>query len=219
MQLIQPGARVTWIVRSVVVAGVVLAGVVAAAPGCGGDAKPVVQPDDHPPLPPASGTPVGYLIDDATELALRDDQLVQLKAIDDELATQLAALDAHGHAPRAAPAAGGAAGGGGGRHGGGRHGGGGRRGGGGAGGGGAGSAHAAPAASAGGADAANHATEARADDVRDALARAFTILDPGQQQIARRVLTDRGVDLDAGRPTAPAERAPGSEPDAGSGDN
>jgi hypothetical protein len=216
MQLNRLRATRRVIVRTIVVAGIALGGLVAAAPGCGGDAKPVVQPDDHPPLPPASGTPVGYLIDDATELALRDDQLVQLKAIDDDLASRLAALDASGHGPRAAAAAGTPAGGG--RRGGGRHGGGGRRGGGG--GAGAGSARTTPPASAGGTDAANHTTEARADDVRDALARAFTVLDPAQQQIARRVLTDRGVDLDAGRPTAtPSELKPAAEPDTGSDAN
>src|SRR5277367_3429862 len=62
---------------------------------CSHDAKPaVVEPDPHPPLPPSSGTPIGYLIDDATELALRDDQLTQLKAIDGELQTQLGSIDA-----------------------------------------------------------------------------------------------------------------------------
>jgi hypothetical protein len=32
----------------------------------------------------------------------------------------------------------------------------------------------------------------------------MALLDPGQQVIARRVPTDHGVDLDAGRSTAPA---------------
>jgi len=60
--------------------------------GCGHDAKPAMQPDDHPPLPPASGTPIGYLID-ATELHLRDDQLTQLKEIDTSLAARLDVID------------------------------------------------------------------------------------------------------------------------------
>jgi len=202
MQIRTARARLAWIV----VAGVVAGGIVAMLPGCGGDAKPVVQPDEHPPLPPASGTPIGYLIDDASELALRDDQLVQLKAIDDDLAGRLAALDAKGHS--AAPAAAAPPAGGGRR--GGRHGGGGRHRGGG--GGGAGSARATPSVGSGGTDAASQTTEVRADDVRDALARAFTVLDPAQQETAKRVLSDRGVDLDAGRPTAPA-----SAQEAGSG--
>ena len=76
----------------------------AAALACSHDARPTVQPDDHPPLPPASGTPIGYLIDDASELALRDDQLTKLKAIDDELSDRLAVLDSQqrGDRPRAA---------------------------------------------------------------------------------------------------------------------
>ena len=194
MQTLSSRARFAWIV----VAGILAGGIVAMLPGCGGDAKPVAQPAEPPPLPPASGTPIGYLIDDASELALRDDQLVQLKAIDDDLAGRLAALEPKGHAaaPAAAatPMAGARRGS---RHGGGRH----------RGGGGAGSAR-TPATGSAGTDAASHTTEVRADDVRDALARAFTVLDPAQQETAKRVLSDRGVDLDAGRPTAP---------DAGSG--
>src|SRR5262245_20379105 len=69
------------------------AAVIAPGLGCSHDAKPVVEPDEHPPLPPASGTPIGYLVDDAAELKLSDDQLGKLKAIDDDLAGKLAALD------------------------------------------------------------------------------------------------------------------------------
>jgi hypothetical protein len=50
--------------------------------------------------------------------------------------------------------------------------------------------------------------------VRDAIDRALALLDVVQRVMAKRVLTDHGVDLDAGRPTAPAAGAarPG-EPD------
>lgn len=218
--------------------------------GCSHDTKPVVQPDDHPPLPPASGTPIGYLIDDASELGLRDDQLSQLKTIDSDLSARLDVLDTEtrGASPTPAAASTPAAG----RHHGGRRGGmggssmggssmggggmggssmggggmggrgmggrgmGGRGTGGNGAGAGAGSGSAKPSASGhGDADAVNRATEERRADVRDALQRAFALFDPAQQQIAKRVLADRGVDLDAGRSGAPAEAEP-TEPDSGS---
>ncbi len=59
--------------------------------GCSHEAKPVVAPDEHPPLPPAS--PVGYLVDDASELKLSDDQLSQLRDIDGALGTKLASYE------------------------------------------------------------------------------------------------------------------------------
>lgn len=51
-------------------------------------------PGEVPPLPPASGTAVGYLIDSAGELELRDDQLHELQKIDDGLAAQNGQIDA-----------------------------------------------------------------------------------------------------------------------------
>jgi hypothetical protein len=48
---------------------------------------------DLPPLPPASGTPIGYLIDSAAELKLRPDQLTKLRDIDASLAARDADLD------------------------------------------------------------------------------------------------------------------------------
>jgi hypothetical protein len=182
------------------------------AVGCGHDAKPAVQPDDHPPLPP--GTPIGYLIDGASELQLRDDQVAKLKEIDTDLAARLDVLDARQHGGHA-PAAGSTGAGAGGRHRGGRHGGGMRRGGAG---GGSGSAAARPAASsADTAAAANRKTEDRADDVRAAIEQAFAVLDPAQQPIAKRVLSDHGVDVDAGRPEPGHSEAEPDEPDTGSG--
>ena len=153
-----------------------------------GSSPPAVQPSEPPPLPPASGTPIGFLLDSASALTLRDDQVTRLKAIDDELAGQLADHPATSAAPAGANGP--------------RHRG--RRGGGGGGGPGAGSAaRPAPVAA--------QAREDRATEVRDALARAFTILDPAQRPIATQILADHGIDLDAGRAARPG--APRGEPD------
>jgi len=51
------------------------------------------RPGDLPPLPPASGTPIGYLIDAKTDLALRPDQLDKLKQLDNSLAARDAEID------------------------------------------------------------------------------------------------------------------------------
>jgi hypothetical protein len=51
-------------------------------------------PGEVPPLPPASGTAVGYLVDAAGELKLRDDQLTKLKDIDASLAAENGQIDA-----------------------------------------------------------------------------------------------------------------------------
>jgi hypothetical protein len=201
--------------------GVALSVALGVALGCSHDARPVVQPDEHPPLPP--GTPIGLLIDDASELQLRDDQLTTLKTIDTDLAGQLDGLDARqrgaGHAPVAAaqPAASG-------RHRGGRRGGGGMQRGRNAGAG-AGSAMVAassPAPSPPGSSTAAGGADDRAADVRAAIERAFAVFDPVQRVIARRVLTEHGVDVDAGRSgSAPTEATPdeAEDPDAGSGGN
>lgn len=63
--------------------------------GCQRDsAPPPVHPQDEPPpLPPSSGTPIGYLLDNASQLTLRDDQLDKLKEIDNRLAIRSEALD------------------------------------------------------------------------------------------------------------------------------
>jgi hypothetical protein len=189
--------------------------------GCSHDPKPaVVEPAGPPPLPPASGTPVGYLVDDASELKLTDDQLTRLKTIDEELAAKLGTLDAQLHSPSAAAGSGQPRGRrrGGGGGGGGFRGGGGRRGGmrGGGAGSGAGSGSAAPRSGAASADTVNRITEDRAADVRDAIDRALAVMDVVQRVIAKRVLTDHGVDLDAGRPAAASKAGsgePSGEPD------
>jgi hypothetical protein len=223
----------------VLAAAVVLAGFELGL-GCSHDPKPtVVEPAGPPPLPPASGTPIGYLVDDAGELKLSDEQLTKLKAIDDELAAKLGTLDAQLHTPSAAAGSGpprgrrrGGGGGGAGGFGGGMRGGGGRRGGmrGGSAGSGSGSGSAALRSGAASADTINRVNEERAADVRDAIDRSLALMDVVQRVIAKRVLTEHGVDLDAGRPAAGSKAGsgePSGEPDdepdepdgAGSGSN
>ena len=46
-----------------------------------------------PPLPPSSGTPIGYLLDAASDLKLRDDQLGKMKELDSSLAARDAEID------------------------------------------------------------------------------------------------------------------------------
>lgn len=46
-----------------------------------------------PPLPPSSGTPVGYLVDNAAQLKLTDDQLRQIKEIDTSLSARDSEID------------------------------------------------------------------------------------------------------------------------------
>ncbi len=168
-----------------------------------GPAAPI-DPPATPPLPPASGTPIGFLIDDAGDMHLSDDQVVKLRDIDTSLAAELEVIDSQVRSatrppdpdpsqqqPRR-----------GGRHGGMGMGGGGM--GGGGGGGGGGGRHRGSGAGAGsGARAANAAnvdklTEQRTADVRDALHRAFDLLDPHQQETAKKVLAAHDVDLDTG---------------------
>lgn len=185
--------------------------------GCSHEARPVIQPDDQPlppALPPASGTPIGYLVD-AGELKLSDDQLARLKVIDDDLATQLMYVESMQRNASAEPQPN--------EHSRGRVG--------------FGAARetnglaegivTAPAPdspalnpSAGGgsatetpADILKRVPEVRASVVRNAIARALAVLDAGQKKIARKVLKDRGVDPDTGRFEAAGEpgRSRGSD--------
>ncbi len=154
-----------------------LVAIVLAVSACSHDAKPAAE--QSPPLPPASGTPIGYLIDAATDLSLRDDQLAKLRAIDTKLSAELDAIDKHdqphatGGSPRQNPM--------GGRHHGGR-GGHGRRA--------AGSD--APAVDK---DAGARTNNDRVTDVKAALDEAFEILDDTQREQAHKVLADHGVDI------------------------
>ena len=62
--------------------------------GCHHDPQPThPAAGDLPPLPPASGTPIGYLIDSASDLKLKDTQLAQLKDLDASLAARDAEID------------------------------------------------------------------------------------------------------------------------------
>lgn len=48
---------------------------------------------DLPPLPPASGTPIGYLLDSQSDLKLRDEQVKKLQELDSSLAARDAEID------------------------------------------------------------------------------------------------------------------------------
>jgi hypothetical protein len=181
---------------------------------CGGNSAPAPHdPADRPPLPPASGTPIGYLIDGAGELHLRDDQVTRLKQIDTTLAGELDTIDTQLRSATARPADAspppqpmGMSGRG--RHGGGMGGRGGHhRGGGGGGAGSASALHGDPAA-------ADRLTEERRADVKEALARAFAVLDTDQQPAAKKILEDHDVDVEDGKPAAPPAAGDDSaEPD------
>ncbi|MEO8840102.1 MAG: hypothetical protein ABI591_17785 [Kofleriaceae bacterium] len=180
------------------------------------------DPADKPPLPPASGTPIGFLIDDAGELKLSDDQVAKLRDIDTSLAADLEKIDAATRSanrpadsdPSAAPPPSG------GRHGG-RHGGGGMSGGmGGAGSSGhhkhSGGGSASPSAQA----SLGKLSDQRNGDVKDALERAFALLDDGQRVTAKKVLSDHDVDLDVGSVGGVPNNGavPTAEPVGGEGD-
>ena len=184
-------------------------------------ATPIVDPADKPPLPPASGTPIGFLIDDSTgELKLSDDQVAKLRDIDTQLAAELEKIDAatraankpaDGDSPAPQQS---------GRRGGGRHGGGGMGGsspsGGHHKGGGGGSGAPSPATQAN----LGKLSDERNSDVKDALTRAFSVLDDKQQTTAKKILSDHDVDLEVGS-TSPSEgngATPTAEPMPGQGE-
>lgn len=166
------------------------------ATSCHHDPAPMdPKPGELPPLPPASGTPIGYLVDNAGPLNLRDDQLSKLKdldtslaARDDEIDTQLRMIERpeeqegenpkdrggsrkiHNHAPGA-------------------------------------SIHTT-------ADAGKLHDLRKAND-REALGKAFTLLDPTQQDAARKLLAERGVDVpgsSAKKPLPPTDDGVPLEP-------
>ena len=63
------------------------------AAGCHSDKGPQQPAPSEVPLPPASGTAVGYLIDNAGSLELKQDQLDKLKQIDVSLAAKNETLE------------------------------------------------------------------------------------------------------------------------------
>lgn len=133
-----------------------------------------------PPLPPSSGTPVGYLVDSASQLGLRDDQITQLKQIDDSLAARDAEIDtqlriiekpeedpepARGSPPH-------------------RH-------------------NNAPGAQVKTTPDAAKLHSARKSNDFEALQKAFALLDPPQQTAARKLLEDRGIAAPGGEAKRP----------------
>jgi hypothetical protein len=64
------------------------------AGGCNRQKDEVIEPGGPPPLPPASGTAVGYLVDAQADLQLSSEQLEKLKKIDDSLAAQNGSIEA-----------------------------------------------------------------------------------------------------------------------------
>ena len=164
--------------------------VALALVGCHHEPKPMTPKEGElPPLPPASGTPVGYLLDNASQLKLRDNQIEELRKIDaslsarnDSIETQLREIEKPEEEPEAKPKAG--------------------------------DPPPKPKNWAPGATAVHTTSdtgklrEAKAENNKDALKRAFALRDPDQQATARRLLDDRGITSPAGGPSQPAPKTP-----------
>ena len=168
---------------------------------CHPDASTHPKAGELPPLPPASGTPVGYLVDSAGDLKLRDDQLKQLKDIDASLAARDADIDTQlrqierpeedepDPTPQEVKAGKKRA----------RH------------------NNAPGAAVTQNNDSAKLHAIRNAND-RDALKQAWAILDPEQQATAKKILEDRGVEVPGSASAKPAPSTddgkplPGMEP-------
>jgi hypothetical protein len=177
-----------------------LALAVAAPSGCNRDKQEVIEPGGPPPLPPASGTAVGYLVDAAGELGLRGDQLAKLKQIDDSLAArngeidvQLRLIEKPAPAEELTPQQ--------------------QK---------AGEKEPrynnAPGASTMGTTDSQKLHRLRDENDRDALKKALALLDPDQLAKAKRILQDRGVDVPGEAKTREARSTddgtplPGMEP-------
>ena len=181
---------------------------VLAVAACSHSTPKPVEPAGVPPLPPSSGTPIGILLDEATRLHLRDDQLAKLREIDSGLAARNDKLESDlrpvAHDPTTTSPNPMMTGGhrGGGRRG--RHGG-------------AGPANHPPQA---GPDQASQAkaTDERVANTRDALARAFEVLDPAQRPDAEKLLAEHGVDL-APKKVAAGSGSAAQPDDDGDGDD
>jgi hypothetical protein len=167
---------------------IVLALVLAApAAGCHHEPKPHHPVEGElPPLPPASGTAVGYLVDASGELKLSDEQLGKLKDIDASLAARQAGIDVQlrqierpTEEEQEAPPKPGERG------------------------------HHRARNNAPGANTMTNADAAKLHDMhrandRDALKRAFALLDDTQKKTAVRILEERGVEA----PGAVQKQAP-----------
>jgi hypothetical protein len=202
---------------------------------CQSRATPVIEEPTPPPLPSASGTPVGLLIDESVRLQLRADQLDQLHELDRHLAIRLDVIDSEtrelDRPPELPPPGGGAPGGGGGPGGGGPGGGGpgggmggGPRGGGGMGGGGMGGGgmggpptEQRPMPKGPPPDPAERdkknalrsgLLEERDALLRSTIARALEVLDPDQRPIASAILHERGADEPSPQGPGPGRRPP-----------
>lgn len=71
-----------------------LAALAFAMPACGGgNQNQVIEPSGPPPLPPASGTAIGYLVDAKRDLNLTDEQFAKLQEIDESLAARNGPID------------------------------------------------------------------------------------------------------------------------------
>jgi hypothetical protein len=166
--------------RATFVALFLTAAVAAGAAGCqhDADATPMHPKEGElPPLPPSSGTPVGYLIDNASTLTLRDDQIKQLQDIDKSLAirdeeidTQLRIIEKPAEDQPPQPGQ---------------------------------PLHLhnnAPGAQIKTTPDAAKLHNARRENDDDAIRKAFVILDPAQQTTARKLLEDRGVAMPGSQP-------------------
>ena len=171
--------------------------VIALGTACGAsDPKPITPKEGElPPLPPASGTAVGYLVDNASQLKLRDDQLEKLKEIDTSLAakndsieTQLRVIERPNEAPpekdKPPP----------------RH-------------------NNAPGAQVTSTPDAQKLHRARDANEQAALEKAFAVLDDTQKETAKRLLGERGINApgakqpgDKARTDADGTPLPGMEP-------
>jgi hypothetical protein len=145
--------------------------------GCHREPQPMHPKEGElPPLPPASGTAVGYLVDNASQLKLREEQLSKLKEIDaslsarnDQLDTQLRIIEKPDEQPaekgKPPPV----------------H-------------------NNAPGAQVKTTPEAAKLRDAKAANDRDALVKAFAVLDPPQLEIAKRLLDERGIALPGAKP-------------------
>lgn len=170
-----------------------IAALMLGAAACGGNKDEVIEPGGPPPLPPASGSVIGYLLDAKATLVLREDQVAKLERIDSGLAARNGQLDAQLRmiekpapaeelSPQQQKAGEQPA----------RY-------------------NNAPGVSTMGTTDSQKIHKLREDNDREAIKEALAILDPQQQATAKRILQDRGVSI----PGAQQKGAPMSDGDNG----